>query len=86
MEQEMKKISQILSPDFSVSVETPVDAGNETSEAALTIALHILQCMKEQDLVERLTKCKMNTFQFVILCRYKVHCYQLTTTCFSLVV
>lgn len=60
MEQEMKKISQILSPDFSGSVETLVDDNSETSEAAVTIALDVLKCMNEQDLVEKLTKCKMN--------------------------
>lgn len=66
MEREMKNISQILSPDYAGSVESPEDDedGNEAREAALKFALHVLKGMKDQDLVDKLTKCKMDTFPF----------------------
>ncbi|XP_060793650.1 NACHT, LRR and PYD domains-containing protein 12-like isoform X3 [Neoarius graeffei] len=57
MEREMKKISQILSPVSTASVESSEEEdSNDAREAALKIALHILKGMKEQDLVEKLTK------------------------------
>lgn len=66
MEREMKKISQILSPDYAGSVESSEEDedGNEAREAALKFALHVLKGMKEQNLVNKLTKCKMDSFPF----------------------
>lgn len=63
MEREMKKISRILRPDYCASVESSEEDqdSNDAREAALKIALHILRDMKEQDLVEKLMKCKTDT-------------------------
>lgn len=75
MEQEMKKISQILRPDYAGSVESSEDEenSNEAREAAIKIAVHILKGMKEQDLVDKLTKCKTATLLLLKSCRYKVN-------------
>lgn len=74
MEREMKKISRILSPVSTGSVESSEEEdSNDAREAALKIALHILKGMKEQDLVEKLTKCKMDTLPLLKSCRYKVN-------------
>ncbi|XP_026776715.3 NACHT, LRR and PYD domains-containing protein 12-like [Pangasianodon hypophthalmus] len=58
MEREMKKISRILSPDYAGSVDNSEETedSNDAREAALKIALHILKGMKEQELIEKLTK------------------------------
>lgn len=61
MNREMKKISQILNPDYVGSVESAEEDedSNHAKEAALKIALHILKGMKEHDLFEKLNKCKL---------------------------
>ncbi|KAF4078508.1 hypothetical protein AMELA_G00199950 [Ameiurus melas] len=58
MEREMKKISRILNPDYAGPLENSEEEedGSYAREAALKTALHILKDMKEQDLVEKLTK------------------------------
>lgn len=73
MEREMKKISRILSPDYTGPVESSEEEedGSDAREAALKTALHILKDMKAQDLVEKLTKCKTDTLK--IKRRYKVN-------------
>lgn len=75
MEREMKKISRILSPDHTGSVESTEEEedSNYAREAALKIALNILNGMEEQDLVEKLTKCKLDPLPLLMACRYKLN-------------
>lgn len=76
MEREMKKISQILSPDYTGSVECTEEEedDSEASEPALKLALQVLKGMKQQDLVEKLTKCKMDALPLLKSQRCKVNC------------
>ena len=67
MKGEIKKISRILSPDYTggVDISEEDEDGRDAREASLKIAVHILKGMQEPDLVEKLVKRKIYALALV---------------------
>lgn len=60
VKKELKTINSVLNPDLTESTESPPDEDEcalEAKEATVKITLHILKCMKEQSLFDKLLQC-----------------------------
>jgi len=60
VKKELRKINSVLDSDLTECTESQPEGeedGLEAKEAAVKITLHILKCMKEQSLFDKLLQC-----------------------------
>lgn len=62
VKKELRKIDSVLNPDLTECTKSPPDEVDEfaleAKEATVKITLHILRCMKEQSLFDKLLQCQ----------------------------